>query len=75
MNKIEKVRALLRLAHDQAGRPEGESARLHALQMMGKYGITKEELGEENYKVIEQIRRVQSRKGIQASMPFEINIH
>ncbi len=35
----------------------------------------KEELGEENYKVIEQIRRVQSRKGIQASLPFEINIH
>lgn len=35
----------------------------------------KEELGEENYKVIEQIRRVQSRKGVQASLPFEINIH
>lgn len=47
MNKIEKVRALLRLAHDQAGRPEGDSARLHALQLMGKYGITKEELGED----------------------------
>ncbi|MCK6510297.1 DUF2786 domain-containing protein [Myxococcota bacterium] len=47
MNKIEKVRALLRLAHDQVGRPEGESARLHALQLMGKYGITKEELGED----------------------------
>ncbi|NHM08293.1 signal peptide peptidase SppA [Flavobacterium sp. CYK-4] len=35
----------------------------------------KEELGEENYKVIEQIRRVQSKKGVQAALPFELNIH
>ena len=34
----------------------------------------KEEIGEENYKVMEQIKRVQSYKGIQARMPFEINI-
>jgi protease-4 len=34
----------------------------------------KEEIGEENYKVMEQIKRVQSYKGIQARMPFEISI-
>ena len=34
----------------------------------------KEEIGEENYKIMEQIKRVQSYKGIQARMPFEINI-
>jgi protease-4 len=34
----------------------------------------KEEIGEENYKVLEQIKRVQSYKGIQARMPFEISI-
>ncbi len=43
--------------------------------MKSKESFIKEELGEENYKVIEQIRRVQSRKGVQASLPFEINIH
>ena len=43
--------------------------------MKTKESFIKEELGEENYKVIEQIRRIQSKKGIQACMPFEINIH
>ena len=43
--------------------------------MNSRESFIKEELGEENYKVIEQIRRVQSKKGIQASLPFEINIH
>ena len=33
-----------------------------------------EEIGQENYKVLEQIKRVQSYKGIQARMPFEISI-
>lgn len=33
-----------------------------------------EEIGEENYKILEQIKRVQSYKGIQARMPFEISI-
>ena len=33
-----------------------------------------EEIGEENYKVLEQIKRVQSYKGIQARIPFEISI-
>lgn len=42
--------------------------------MNSKESFIKEELGEENYKVIEQIRRVQSKKGVQASLPFEINI-
>ncbi len=43
--------------------------------MKTRESFIKEELGEENYKVIEQIRRVQSKKGVQASLPFEINIH
>ncbi len=43
--------------------------------MKTKESFIKEELGEENYKVIEQIRRIQTKKGIQACMPFEINIH
>lgn len=34
----------------------------------------KEELGEENYRVIQQIRRVQGKKGVQAALPFELNI-
>ncbi|WP_298221643.1 signal peptide peptidase SppA [Flavobacterium sp.] len=43
--------------------------------MKTKESFIKEELGEENYKIIEQIRRVQAKKGVQATMPFEINIH
>ena len=43
--------------------------------MKTKENFIKEELGEENYKVIEQIRRIQSKKGVQASLPFEITIH
>jgi protease-4 len=42
--------------------------------MQSKENLIKNELGEENYKVIEKLRKVQSRKGIQAVMPFEINI-
>jgi protease-4 len=34
----------------------------------------KEEIGEENYKMMEQIKRIQSYKGVQARMPFEITI-
>jgi len=34
----------------------------------------KEEIGEENYKIMEQIKRIQSYKGVQARMPFEITI-
>jgi protease-4 len=43
--------------------------------MKTKESFIKEELGEENYKIIEQIRRVQIRKGVQASLPYEINMH
>ena len=34
----------------------------------------KEEIGEENYRMIEQIKRAQNYKGIQARIPFEISI-
>ena len=43
--------------------------------MKTKESFIREELGEENYKVIEQIRKVQSKKGIQAAMPFDLSIH
>lgn len=36
--------------------------------------LIKEEIGEDNYKVIQQIRRMNTQKGVQASMPFELNI-
>ena len=39
-----------------------------------KASFIKEEIGEENYKIIEQIKRLQTQKGVQAMMPFEINI-
>ena len=39
-----------------------------------KESIIKEEIGEENYKIMNQIKTIQSRKGIQAMMPFEIII-
>lgn len=39
-----------------------------------KESFIKEELGEETYRLMEQIKKVQTRKGIQAIMPFEIKI-
>jgi len=42
--------------------------------MKSKESLIQEEIGEDNYKVIQQIRRVQAKKGVQASLPFEINI-
>jgi protease-4 len=42
--------------------------------MKSKESFIKEEVGEENYKVIEQIRRMSAKKGAQTLMPFEINI-
>lgn len=42
--------------------------------VQSKEEFIKAEVGEENYKVIEQIRKVQAKKGIQAAMPFEITI-
>ena len=40
-----------------------------------KESFIKEELGEETFRLIEQIKKVQARKGVQAMMPFEITIH
>ena len=40
-----------------------------------KESFLKEELGEETYRIMEQIKRMQSQKGVQAIMPFEISIH
>ena len=34
----------------------------------------KEEIGEENYQVLQQVKRIQNRKGTQAVLPFEIDI-
>jgi len=39
-----------------------------------KESFIKEELGEENYQMIERLRRVSKLRGTQALMPFEINI-
>ena len=39
-----------------------------------KESFIKEELGTETYKIMEQIKRVQSQKGVRAMMPFEISI-
>ncbi|MQP25350.1 signal peptide peptidase SppA [Flavobacterium sp. LMO8] len=40
-----------------------------------KEQLLKEQLGEEGFQMLEQIKRVKSRKGIQAIMPYEIEIH
>lgn len=40
-----------------------------------KEEILKEELGEEFYKVIQQLKAVSTKKGVQARLPFQINIH
>ncbi len=39
-----------------------------------KESFIKEELGEETFRLMEQLKKVQARKGIQAMMPFEITI-
>ncbi|MFI0489945.1 signal peptide peptidase SppA [Flavobacterium sp.] len=39
-----------------------------------KESFIKEEFGTETFKIMEQIKRVQSKKGVQAMMPFEISI-
>jgi protease-4 len=39
-----------------------------------KESFIKEELGEETFRIMEQIKRIQSQKGVQAAMPFEIII-
>lgn len=40
-----------------------------------KKNIIKEEIGNENYQLLQQVKKFQSRKGVQAIMPFEIAIH
>ncbi|MCL9768960.1 signal peptide peptidase SppA [Flavobacterium sp. HXWNR69] len=40
-----------------------------------KEQLLKEQLGEEGFQMLEKIKRVKSRKGIQAMMPYEIEIH
>lgn len=39
-----------------------------------KEAFIKEEIGEENYLLIEQVKRFQRQKGVQAMMPFGLNI-
>lgn len=36
--------------------------------------LLKEELGEENYQMIQQIKKLNSKRGVQASLPFELEI-
>jgi len=40
-----------------------------------KADFIKEEIGEENYRIMQEIKKLQARKGIQAIIPFEININ
>ncbi|WP_348797721.1 signal peptide peptidase SppA [Flavobacterium adhaerens] len=40
-----------------------------------KETLLKEEIGEQNYFMIQQIKKMQLQKGIQARMPFEISMH
>ncbi|HLF52114.1 signal peptide peptidase SppA [Flavobacterium sp.] len=60
--------------------PEYEKNLMDLLSNLGvpfiksKESFIKEEVGEENYRVIEQIRRMSAKKGAQTLMPFEINI-
>jgi len=39
-----------------------------------KATFVKEEIGEENYRLLQEVKRFQNRKGVQALMPFEIAI-
>lgn len=39
-----------------------------------KEAFIKEEIGEENYLLIEQVKRLQKQKGVQAMLPFGLNI-
>jgi protease-4 len=39
-----------------------------------KEAFLKEEIGEENYMLIEQVKRLQKQKGVQAMLPFGLNI-
>ena len=39
-----------------------------------KEAFIKEEIGEENYLLLEQVKRFQRQQGVQAMLPFGINI-
>lgn len=39
-----------------------------------KEGLIKEELGEENYELLQKVKQANARKGVQALMPFEMEI-
>jgi protease-4 len=39
-----------------------------------KQELIKEEIGAENYMILQQVKRMTQQKGIQAMMPFEIKI-
>jgi protease-4 len=39
-----------------------------------KEALIIEEIGEENYRIMQQIKKIQLQKGVQALMPFQINI-
>jgi hypothetical protein len=68
MNKIEKIRALLRLAHNQRELPEGHSARHHALQLMKKYSVTAQELGSDAH-LLDEITTPEERTEARAASP------
>jgi protease-4 len=40
-----------------------------------KESFIKEEIGEDNYRLMQQVKKMQVQKGIQAMMPFEISVH
>jgi protease IV len=42
--------------------------------LKSRESLIKEEIGEQNYKVIEQIRRMSKQTGVQTLIPYEINI-
>ena len=59
-----------------ARRGHGKTTFCHIKDRTGQIQvyIRKDEIGEENYNIMEQIKRIQSYKGVQARMPFEITI-
>jgi len=42
--------------------------------LQSRESFIKEEIGEENFRVIEQVKKVNAKKGVQALMPYELNI-
>jgi protease-4 len=43
--------------------------------VQSKESFVKEELGEETFRLLQQIKKNQARKGVQAMMPYELNIN